>query len=969
MIAQNWFQLDPDESTDPVRDRVIRLLTEHTSQALALINADGYCLYANPAFRELTGFSLEELLAQPIHDLIHHHYPDGSFFPREECLLHDLFAQEKMTMQDAEFHFFRKDGTPFTACCSANRITRNGKTICVAVEMHDVTMSKQEDDYLQRKEFAYRFAVAAAKIGTWEQNFSDNSIAISAVTAQILGFTPTDATLPEALWHSMIFPDDLPMIQKMRKAAPSDGKPFDFEFRLIRQDGHLIWIASRGVVVTNEEGKPIKATGVMLDITHRKKADQALRESEERFRLLAELSPDAILVYVDDRFVYANPSAVRILGAADSSDIIGRRPLDFIDPDLHELVRYRQAAVLKHQEKAPMLEMSWRTLDGKLLPVQATAGRVTWNGKVAIQLLLRDTSEQQKTRNQLKVMGERLKLAVEGLGEGIWDWDIPNKTFTFSGGLRKILGRPEHEQEGKESEWQQAIHPDDLFRVLTTFEDAVAERTPAYQCEYRIRAKDGSWKWVRARGIIVERDQEHRPLMMTGTMTDITARKEADELTWRHANVDALTGLPNRRLFRERLELEIRKSNRSSHPLALLFIDLDGFKQVNDLYGHDAGDALLKEAADRIKSAVRATDTVARLGGDEFTVILSELDNLDHVEFVCQKIIGCLSEGFPVHNETAYISGSIGVSLFPLDGNTSDDMLRKADQAMYAAKKAGKNQFSYFTREMDEKAHMRLRLSNELRHALKKNQLSVHFQPVVDLQDGHIVKAEALLRWHHPRLGEVEPAVFIPIAEESGLIRHIGNWVFREAAQCSKLCSKQADAPFQVSVNQSPSQFMSRESDPGWLHYLLEHGVPVSSISIEITEGVLLQESHNVSAKLLAYHDAGVQIALDDFGTGFSSMSYLQKFQIDYVKIDQSFVFDMDTNPNSRTIAETIIIMAHKLGKKVIAEGIETPAQLKCLTEAGCDYGQGYLFSPAVPAAELQQLLGRPVFSQARLMH
>ena len=389
-----------------------------------------------------------------------------------------------------------------------------------------------------------------------------------------------------------------------------------------------------------------------------------------------------------------------------------------------------------------------------------------------------------------------------------------------------------------------------------------------------------------------------------------------------------------------------------------MFIDLDRFKQVNDLLGHDAGDLLLKEAAQRIIACVRGSDTVARLGGDEFTVILTTLGHRDHVEHLAQKLLDTLGKPFKLNAESAYVSGSICVAIFPDDGATAEDLIRNADQAMYTAKHAGKNQFSYFTRSMDESAHLRLRLTSELRNALSRGQLEVHYQPVIDFRTGEIAKAEALLRWRHPHMGTVEPSRFIPLAEESGMITEIGNWVFREAAKCSRRWSEDMAAPFQIAVNKSPLQFMSHSGE-SWLAYLERMKLPGAAISVEITESMLLHAADNVAATLLRYRDAGIQVAIDDFGTGYSSMSYLKKFDIDYLKIDQSFVRDITTDPTNQAISESIIAMAHKLGLKVIAEGVETTEQRDLLSAVGCDYGQGYLFSQAVPADEFEQLFIR----------
>ncbi|MDP2759189.1 MAG: EAL domain-containing protein [Sideroxyarcus sp.] len=440
---------------------------------------------------------------------------------------------------------------------------------------------------------------------------------------------------------------------------------------------------------------------------------------------------------------------------------------------------------------------------------------------------------------------------------------------------------------------------------------------------------------------------------------DITEQKASEDLIWNQANFDSLTGLPNRRMFLDRLTQDVRKVHRAGLKTALLFIDLDKFKEVNDTLGHSMGDILLKEAARRISSCVREADTVARLGGDEFTVILTGLKEVGSVDRVAENILQHLAEPFQLQNEIAYVSASIGITLYPDDAVEIEDMLKNADQAMYVAKNRGRNRFDYFTPSMQQAAQARLQLSHELRHALEAGQFRVYYQPVVDLDSGRIIKAEALVRWQHPKRGLVSPALFIPLAEETGLIVGIGDWVFREAARQCKHWQMRYDPAFQISVNVSPVQFSHTVGFAGneWLSYLQELDLTGQGMVIEITEGLLLDADSGVTDKLLQFRDAGMQTAIDDFGTGYSSLSYLKKFDIDYLKIDQSFVRDLVIDPNDRALSEAIIVMAHKLGLKVIAEGVETEEQCKILTAAGCDYGQGYLYSRPVPAEEFEALL------------
>lgn len=443
----------------------------------------------------------------------------------------------------------------------------------------------------------------------------------------------------------------------------------------------------------------------------------------------------------------------------------------------------------------------------------------------------------------------------------------------------------------------------------------------------------------------------------SGFIRDISLQKESETVIWHQANFDPLTGLPNRHMFHDRLTQEVKKALRAGQKTALLFLDLDRFKEVNDTLGHSLGDRLLQEAAIRITACVRETDTVARLGGDEFTVILTEIDDLCAIGRVADNILDVLAQPFKLNGDVAYVSASIGITLYPDDGGQAETLLKHADQAMYAAKSKGRNRFEYFTPSMQASAQARLQMTNELRDALAAQQLMIHYQPVMDLATGRIVKAEALIRWQHPTLGLVSPAQFIPLAEETGMIVEIGDWVFREAVRQLKHWEALCDADFQISVNVSPVQF--RRINPGqeWRTWLQELGLTGRSMVIEITEGLLLEAETDITEKLLEFKDAGIQVAIDDFGTGYSSLSYLKKFNIDYLKIDQSFVRDLETDPNDMALSEAIIVMAHKLGLKVIAEGVETDEQRQILAATGCDYAQGYLFSRPVPPEEFELLL------------
>jgi diguanylate cyclase (GGDEF)-like protein len=561
-----------------------------------------------------------------------------------------------------------------------------------------------------------------------------------------------------------------------------------------------------------------------------------------------------------------------------------------------------------------------------------------------------DITEQHKREE-----AQRLAMTVfNTVDEGVIMTDPENRIIAVNPAFCHITGYTQHDALGQTPSILSAgTTPDRTYQEMW----ASLNYTGLWTGEISNRSKDGDI-YIASLSIKLVRDEQGKTTHHVGVFSDITEKKKTEQLIWQQANFDELTQLANRRMLHDRLLLEINKVNRESLQLALLLIDLDRFKEVNDTLGHDMGDQLLVQAAQRISTCVRNSDTVSRLGGDEFVILLSPLDDLDCVDRIAGDIIAAMVTPFKIAAETVYISGSIGIALYPNDASDIDNLLKHADQAMYVSKNAGRNRTSYFAPAMQEAAQMRRHLTNDLRCALEHDQFLVYYQPIVDMVSGQIYKAEALIRWQHPVRGLVSPAQFIPLAEESGMIVEIGDWVFRESARQVKRLRQQHHPQFQLSVNKSPVQFRT-DNAPflTWFSYLDELGLSGQSIVIEITEGLLMNVEKNVTEKLLAFRDAGIQVSLDDFGTGYSSLSYLKKFDIDYIKIDQSFVRNMDTDADNLTLCESIILMAHKLGLKVIAEGVETTAQRDLLAGAGCDFAQGYLYSRPIPAMEFEALL------------
>ncbi|MDE2599959.1 MAG: EAL domain-containing protein [Rhodocyclaceae bacterium] len=432
-------------------------------------------------------------------------------------------------------------------------------------------------------------------------------------------------------------------------------------------------------------------------------------------------------------------------------------------------------------------------------------------------------------------------------------------------------------------------------------------------------------------------------------LSDISDRKQFEETISRYANFDPLTCLPNRRLFMDRMAQEILRSRRSNVGFALLFIDLDRFKDVNDTLGHYMGDLLLQQTAERLLESVRATDTVARLGGDEFTILLTGINDRQDVEKLAPQILAALNEPFDLQGEHVLGGASIGITLYPHDAVSEDVLFKHADQAMYRAKQEGRGRYCYFTSDMQEAAEGRMRMHQDLLAAVRQSQFELFYQPIVT-PAGATAKFEALLRWRHPQRGLVLPGQFIGMVEEIGLIKKLGDWVLQTALQQLKAWDAGGHVGMKASINKSPRQFGQRADDSKeWLAMIRDHGIDPRRIIIEITEGVLLDERPHVTEQIRRYRDAGVGIAVDDFGTGYSALSYLKRLPIDFVKIDRSFIADLVDDINDRNLVEAIIVMCHKLGMQVVAEGVENLAQRGLLQGMGCDYMQGYLFGRPEP--------------------
>lgn len=678
---------------------------------------------------------------------------------------------------------------------------------------------------------------------------------------------------------------------------------------------------------------------------------KALSESEGCFRALFENTPDPCwLIDSNNLFVACNNAAVASLGYGSKEELKATHPSKLspeTQPDGHSsFEKANEMMAIAREKGIHRFEWSHKRATGECFPVEVTLAKISIDGKDCLYCVWRDITERKRYEEELQISAS----VYQAIGEAVMITDANKCIITVNQPFTRLTGYELHDVKGKTPKlFESGRHSREFFQNMWYS----LEKTGHWKGEIYNRRKDGT---IGADWLTIHSVYDHTGMILryVALYSEITDQKKAEETIIRQANYDPLTNLPNRQLFQDRLDQKIKQSRRTSLLLALLFIDLDNFKEVNDTLGHKAGDELLIEAARRIGKCIRASDTVARLGGDEFTVIISEIRKGINANRVADAIIAELGKPFQLTFGTMYISASIGITIYPKDADSVDSLLKNADQAMYAAKKRGRNNYCYFTYEMQKLAQARLKYKNDLYSALHKRQFEVHYQPIVELATGRIVKAEALLRWHHPEDGLIEPSYFIPIAEECGLINAISDLVFKDAVS---LASNSRNSAMQISVNVSPCQFASGTAYETWTAYLRESELPAGRMILEITEGMLIDNRPEVIKKISQFIHAGMEVAIDDFGTGYSAMGYLKKFDIDYIKIDQSFVHDIDKNHESLAITEAIIVMAHKLGIMVVAEGIETSKQRDLLIMAGCDYGQGYLFSRPLVRDEFETLL------------
>ncbi len=1020
----------------------------------------------NPAFHLGLGYEKNELIGRSVASL-----DTPEFAPRLAERVKEIEQKGVVTLETAHC---RKDGSVMPVEITAHLCMIKGEKAFFGI-VRDISERKLAEHELLRRQEQLSQAEALAHIGNWELDLVQNRLDWSDEIFRIFEIDQSRLEPSYEGFLNAIHPDDRELVDVTYHRSIESGDPYEITHRLLMQDGRIKWVIEKGQTFY-ERGKAIRSIGTVQDITKRKQAEDALRNSEAHVRSLIETLPD--LVWLKDPegvYISCNHRFESFFGAKEA-EIVGKTDYDFVSKELADFFRENDRCAIEaggpsvneetitfaedgHSEMLEVIKTPMYDPEGDIVGVLGIARNITERKKLEDKLkegfevyqaaintttlgfwtidgkgCLRDVNESYArmsgySRDELlgmsipdleyhqspeeikanieKIMQtgyarfrtehrrkdgsvlpvevvttfspiqngrffafiediserveqeQRLELAsrvFHTMNQAVVVTDASNKIISINPMVTEITGYTLDEIRGKDPNiFASGRHDQEFYADMWT----ALNSTGRWEGEIWDRRKDGAVypKWLTINCI---RDQHGNAIQYVSVFSDITERKKTEELIWKQANYDALTGLANRLMFNNRLQQELANRKRRGERLAVIYLDLDGFKDVNDTLGHAAGDELLVEVSGRLGKLVRKTDTVSRLGGDEFTLLITDFQQSELIGSLAEQVLNEIQKPVNIQGSHIRISASVGIALYPEDGQSLDELTKHADVAMYQAKAAGKNNFKFFQHDMNARAVKRMALIHDLHNAVENQAFQLYYQPKIRLADSRTVGMEALIRWTRDDGQMVPPDSFIPCAEETGLIIPVGRWVLTEACRHTREWNSRYNAGLKIAVNLSARQFRSKGIVDEVMHALQAHDLEPSLLELEITESILMEDVEEAIQLMRQLRDAGISIAIDDFGTGYSSLSYLKRFPINTLKIDRSFIHELTEDSQDAAIVRSTINMAKSLGLEVVAEGVENEEQFNFLQEHECHSCQGYHFGKPMSADKFAAFLESP---------
>jgi len=957
---------------------------------VCVLTADGMLLEANRTMLNAMNLSIDDVRGKPFEDT----FWWGRVAESRKCM-RDSIQKAQAGAVRAEIHVTLKKTPVWFDFSLAPVRNASGEVTHIVASGIDITARKALEASLRESETRLRLAAEGANIGLWDWNLVTDEVQYSDQWKTMLGYAPGELANHLSTWMALTHPGDVATtLGAARRYMANPVGYHQAEFRMRHKNGEYRWILATASLLKGTHGPPTRMLGAHIDITERKLGEERLRESEYRFRSLVQASSQ-IVWFADARGRLTDvvgPSeavdGLRAAAAAGASFVSANlHAQDFVDAQ-GEFRRAREAGnPFTVTARMALREGNYRYFEFRGVPLKTRDGEVVeWIGTATdvhdrwqAEIGLRTRERQQAVAASLGLYalsgGELEKVfevAVHAMAEvraaeltEIWLVDGDATTPKLAAHYLSRDGAPLAEPESADfvpawvTAYELSLVCDDLQRDQRFTEHATADlpwkSVAAVAVSGNRRAAGTLVAYARAPAAFCE-DDTHFLQSLAYIVAAALNRSRTDKQLTFLANHDALTALPNRSLMRDRVLQSVAQAHRDGTQVALMYVDLDRFKTINDTLGHEQGDLLLRAAAERLRSALREGDTVSRQGGDEYTVLLPHVARLDAVDAVARKLLKDLSAPFALSGREVFVSASIGISLYPADARDVDELIQHADAAMYRAKEQGRNSYQYYTPDINTAMQERMEVENALRSALARNELRLAYQPQFDISAGAVVGLEALLRWTSAELGEVEPERFIPIAEDTGLIVPIGEWVMRTAfAFASGL--QRAGRPLRVAVNLSARQFASQPFIETIQACLNEAGCDPRLIEFEITETNIMRDPQSAIETVRAMKQLGARVAIDDFGTGYSSLSHLTRFEVDALKIDKSFVQKMARDDASISIAHAIVALAKTMRLDVVAEGVETKTQLDLLRGAECKLAQGFLLGRPMDGEALHQFV------------